>query len=204
MTITGMFSLFVALVILAIIPGPGVFTVVARSMASGFFHGLVTVFGIVFGDYIFIMLSLYSLSTLASTMESFFAFIKYAGAIYLIWLGIKLMLTKHSSTEVKPVRELSFLSNFIAGLVTTLSNPKAILFYLSFFPAFINLQDVTIVEIWKLLLVATIAVGGVMAVYAYAASKASRIFKSSRAVKTLNVTAGSIMVGSGVLLATKA
>lgn len=204
MTPTSMFSLFVALVILAIIPGPGVFTVVARSMASGFFHGLATVFGIVFGDYIFIILSLYGLSTLASTMESFFAFIKYAGAIYLIWLGIKLILTKHSSVEVKPVMELSFLSNFIAGLVTTLSNPKAILFYLSFFPAFINLQDVTFVEIWKLLLVATIAVGSVMAVYAYAASKASRIFKSSRATKTLNIAAGSIMVGSGVLLATKA
>lgn len=204
MTITSMVSLFVALVILAIIPGPGVFTVVARSMASGFFHGLVTVFGIVFGDYIFIILSLYGLSALASTMSGVFTFIKYAGAVYLVWLGIKLLLKKYSSVEVKPIIELSFLSNFVAGLVTTLSNPKAILFYVSFFPAFINVKSVTVVEIWQLLLIATIAVGGVMAAYAYAASKASRLFKSSRAAKTLNVAAGSIMVGSGVLLATKA
>jgi len=204
MTIASMLSLFVALFILAVIPGPGVFTVVARSMASGFFHGLVTVFGIVFGDYIFIILSLYGLSAVASTMGGFFTFIKYAGAIYLVWLGIKLLLTKYSSVEVKPVIELSFLSNFVAGLVTTLSNPKAILFYVSFFPAFINLQSVTVVEIWQLLLVATMAVGSVMVAYACAASKASRMFKSSRAAKTLNVAAGSIMVGSGVLLATKA
>jgi len=204
MTIASMFSLFIALVILAIIPGPGVFTVVARSMASGASHGLVTIFGIVFGDYIFIILSLYGLSAFASSMGVFFTFVKYAGAIYLIWLGVKLLLTKYNSVEVKPVIELSFLSNFVAGLVTTLSNPKAILFYVSFFPAFINVQSITFVEIWQLLLIATLAVGGVMSVYAYAASKASRIFKNSGAAKTLNVAAGTIMVGSGVLLATKA
>jgi threonine/homoserine/homoserine lactone efflux protein len=204
MTITSMVSLFVALVILAVIPGPGVFTVVARSMASGFFHGLVTVFGIVFGDYIFIILSVYGLSALASTMGEIFTFIKYAGAAYLVWLGIKLLLTKYSSVEVKPIIELSFFSNFIAGLATTLSNPKAILFYVSFFPAFINLQSVTVIEIGQLLLVATMAVGSVMAAYAYAASKAGLLFKSSRTAKTLNVAAGGIMVGSGVLLATKA
>jgi threonine/homoserine/homoserine lactone efflux protein len=204
MTIASMFSLFIALVILAIIPGPGVFTVVARSMASGAIHGLVTVFGIVVGDYIFIILSLYGLSALASTMGGFFTFVKYVGAIYLIWLGVKLLLTKYNLVEVKPVIELSFLSNFVAGLVTTLSNPKAILFYVSFFPAFINVQSVTAAEIGQLLLVATVAVGGVMALYVYAASKASLLFKSSSAAKTLNVTAGSIMVGSGVLLATKA
>jgi threonine/homoserine/homoserine lactone efflux protein len=204
MTTTSMVSLFVALVILAVIPGPGVFTVVARSMASGFFHGLVTVFGIVFGDYIFIILSVYGLSALASTMGGIFTFIKYAGAAYLVWLGIKLLLTKYSSVEVKPIIELSFFSNFIAGLATTLSNPKAILFYVSFFPAFINVQSVTVIEIGQLLLVATMAVGSVMAAYAYTASKASLLFKSSRAAKTLIVAAVSFWAGCGVLLATKA
>ena len=203
MTIASIFSLFVALVILAAIPGPGVFTVVARSMASGFFHGLVTVVGIVFGDYIFILLSIYGLSALASTMGSFFVFLKYAGAVYLVWLGVKLFLTKHNSEEVRPVVELSFLSNFIAGLVTTLSNPKAILFYVSFFPAFVNVQSLNIFNIIQLLFVASVAVGSVMVGYAYTASKASQVFKSSKASKTLKITAGSIMVGSGVLIATK-
>lgn len=205
MTLTSILPLFLALVILALIPGPGVLTVVARSLASGFSHGLVAVVGIVFGDYIFIILSLYGLSTLANAMGGVFTFIKYAGAIYLIWLGFKLVLTKSSTVEVKPITEVSFFSNFVAGLVTTLSNPKAILFYISFFPAFINVQSVTGTEIYQLLLMATIAVGGVMAAYAYAASKAADLFKnSSRAAEALNVTAGSIMVGSGFLLASKA
>lgn len=192
MTIASIFSLFIALVILAVIPGPGAFTVVARSMASGFSHGLATVFGIVFGDYIFIILSLYSLSALASTMGGFFALIKYAGAIYLVWLGVKLLLTKYNSVEIKPVVELSFLSNFTAGLVTTISNPKAILFYVSFFPAFVNVQSVHTIQIFQLLFVATVAVGSIMAGYAYTASKASRFLKISRANKALNITAGSI------------
>lgn len=203
MTITAMLSLFIALVVLAVIPGPGVFTVVARAMASGFGHGLVTVFGIVFGDYIFIVLSLYGLSTLASTMGGLFAFIKYAGAMYLMWLGIKLLLAKYSSVDVAPVRA-SFLANFVAGMVTTLSNPKAIFFYVSFFPAFIHVQSITPVEVVQLLCIATLAVGGVMAAYAYAASKASRLFNSAGASLALNVAAGSIMLGSGALLASKA
>ncbi|GGY83503.1 lysine transporter LysE [Cellvibrio zantedeschiae] len=203
MSLATMLSLFVALVILAAIPGPGVFTVVARSIASGFAHGLITVFGIVFGDYVFILLSLYGLSALATTMGGLFTFIKYAGAAYLIWLGLKLLLAKPDTMEVKPVHELSFFANFTAGLVTTLSNPKAILFYASFFPAFVNVQQVTPVEIGKLLLLATLAVGSVMAAYAYTASKASTIFKNAKTNTTLNITAGSVILGSGVLIATK-
>lgn len=203
MTSGSLASLFVALVVLAAIPGPGVFTVVARSMASGFPHGLVTVGGIVFGDYVFIILSLYGLSALADSMGGLFSVIKYGGAIYLTWLGVQLLLAKHKPVEVNPVNELSFLLNFITGLVTTLSNPKAILFYVSFFPAFLDIQEVTASQVGQLLLVATIAVGSVMAGYAYSASKAGDLFKSKRANKAMNVTAGSIMIGSGVLLAIK-
>lgn len=201
MTITSIFSLFIAMVVLAVIPGPGVFTVVARSIASGFSHGLVTTLGIVCGDYVFIILSLYGLSTLADSMGGLFTFLKYAGAIYLCWLGFKLLTAKHTTEEIQPVYELSFLSNFISGLVTTLGNPKAILFYVSFFPAFINVQSVSIVEVGGLLLIATCSVGSVMIVYAFVASKTSKLFQSYRVSKALNITAGSMMIGSGVLLA---
>jgi len=200
MTFTSIFSLFVALIILAATPGPGVFTVVARSMAGGFLSGLATVLGIVFGDYIFIVLSVCGLAALSSAMGGFFAFIKYAGAMYLIFLGMKLLLAKSNSVEIKPASKQSLSSNFLAGLVTTLSNPKAILFYVSFFPAFVDVQQVASFQVFQLLLVATVAVGFVMAGYAYTASKASGFFKNSDASKKLNVAAGSIMIGSGALL----
>jgi threonine/homoserine/homoserine lactone efflux protein len=203
MTLTASLSLFIAMLILAVIPGPGIFAVVARSISSGLAQGLVTVVGIVFGDYVFILLSLYGLSALAQSMGDLFLIIKYAGAAYLCWLGWQMLKAKPMSAELPEVTALSTLGNFTTGLLTTLSNPKAILFYVSFFPAFIDMQSVSLLDAGIIMLIASIAVGGVMAAYAYAASKARKLFNNTKATRALNVTAGGIMLGSGTLLAIK-
>lgn len=204
MTLTQIFSLFVAMIILAFIPGPGVFTVVARAIASGFTNGLATALGILCGDYIFIFLSLFGLTALAQSWSFLFAIIKYAGAGYLCWLGLSLFLTKQTNVNIKSITELSFTQNFIAGLMTTLSNPKAILFYVSFFPAFINVPAVTVVDIGILLIITTLSVGSVMVSYAYFASKSSNLFKNPTAAIRLNKTAGIIMMGTGAWLVLRA
>ncbi len=203
MSLTTSLSLFIAMLILAVIPGPGIFAVVARSISSGLSQGLVTVVGIVFGDYVFILLSLYGLSALAQSMGDLFLIIKYAGAAYLCWLGWQMLKAKPMSTELPEVTALSTLGHFTTGLLTTLSNPKAILFYVSFFPAFIDMQSVSLLDAGIIMLIASIAVGGVMAAYAYAASKARKLFNNTKATRALNVTAGGIMLGSGTLLAIK-
>lgn len=203
MTITAAISLFIAMVILAVIPGPGIFAVVARSISSGLNQGLVTVAGIVCGDYVFILLSLYGLSALAQSMGDLFMVIKYAGAAYLCWLGLQMLKSKPVDAEIPALSAVSIAGNFVTGLLTTLSNPKAILFYVSFFPAFIDMQSVSFMDVGIIIFIATVAVGGVMAVYAYTACKARKLFQNTKATRTLNVTAGSIMLGSGTLLAIK-
>lgn len=203
MTIAASLSLFIAMVILAVIPGPGIFAVVARSISSGLAQGMVTVAGIVFGDYVFILLSLYGLSTLAQSMGDLFLAIKYAGAAYLCWLGWQMIKAKPINAELPELTAVSTLGNFITGLLTTLSNPKAILFYVSFFPAFIDMQSVSLLDAGIIMLVASIAVGGVMAAYAYAANKARTLLNNTKANRALNITAGGIMLGSGTLLAIK-
>lgn len=203
MTLTTSFSLFIAMLILAIIPGPGIFAVVARAISSGFKQGLVTVAGIVCGDYIFILLSLYGLSALAQPMGDLFLVVKYAGAAYLCWLGWQMLKAKPLEADIQIVSPLSMMGNFMTGLLTTLSNPKTILFYVSFFPAFIDMQTVSLIDVGIIMLITTIAVGGVMAAYAYTASKARQLFNNNRATRALNVTAGGIMLGSGTLLAIK-
>lgn len=203
MTIAASLSLFIAMVILAVIPGPGIFAVVARSISSGLAQGMVTVAGIVFGDYVFILLSLYGLSALAQSMGDLFLAIKYAGAAYLCWLGWQMIKAKPINAELPELTAVSTLGNFITGLLTTLSNPKAILFYVSFFPAFIDMQSVSLLDAGIIMLVASIAVGGVMAAYAYAANKARTLLNNTKANRALNITAGGIMLGSGTLLAIK-
>ena len=188
------------MILLAMIPSPSVFAVVARSIASGFTHGLVTVMGIVVGDFVFILLAIYGLSAIAETMDSLFILVKYLGGAYLIWLGIELSRSKVKTVEVDGVRELSWLSNFLCGLFITLSDPKAILFYLSFFPAFLDLSNISMAETSTILVTAAMAVGGGKLCYAYMADKARLFFKSFRAKKIMNLTASVVMIGTGIFL----
>lgn len=143
MTFSSIAALFGAMIVLATIPSPSVFAVVARSIASGFTHGLVTVIGIVLGDFVFIILAIYGLSAIAETMGSLFVLVKYLGSVYLIWLGIQLWRSKSNIIEVEGIKESSWLSNFLSGLFITLGDQKAFLFYLGFFPAFVDLSNNT-------------------------------------------------------------
>ena len=198
-----MVALFGAMVVLAVIPGPGVFAVVARSMASGLPHGLFTIIGIVTGDFVFIVLAVYGLSAMAEIMGGLFAVVKYFGGAYLIWLGVTLLRTKPEAIELKGVREISWKRNFLSGLIITLSNPKAILFYIGFFPAFMDLKNVSVTDTVTIMAIATLAIGGVMFGYAYMASKARTLFKSVKAKQRMNMTAGSVMLGAGTVLLTQ-
>ena len=196
-------ALLAAMIPLAVIPSPSVFAVVARSMASGFMHGVVTTIGIVVGDCFFIILAIYGLSAIAQIMGSLLVVIKYFGSIYLIWLGIKLIRAKAKILEVEGIKEFSWFSSFLCGLLITLSDPKAILFYMSFFPAFIDLSNLSFLDTATILLTATVAVGGVKLGYAYMADRAKLLWKNPRANKIMDIIAGSVIIGTGIVLVVK-
>ena len=203
MTFSSIFTLFGTMAVLAILPSPSVFAVVARSIASGFTHGLITVIGIVTGDFVFIILAIYGLSAIAETITSLLILVKYLGGAYLIWLGIKLSRAKLQNVEIEAITESSWVSNFLSGLLITLGDYKAIFFYISFFPAFLDLSTISIMDTILIMLIATIAVGGIKLIYAYMADKARFLFTSSRARKGMNITAASVMIGTGIFLIAK-
>ncbi len=203
MKFSSMAAFFSAMIVLAIIPSPSVFAVVARSIASGFTHGLVTVIGIVIGDFVFIILAIYGLSAIAETMSSLFVLVKYLGSAYLIWLGIKLSRSKPKFVEVERIKESSWLSSFLSGLFITLGDQKAIFFYISFFPAFLDLKSISVIDTIIVMAIAMVAVGGVKLGFAYMADKARLVLKSSKAKKGMNITAGSVMIGTGIFLLVK-
>lgn len=204
MTITGVLTLYGAMFILAVIPGPGVIVVAARSMTSGFCHGAVTALGIVLGDYVFILLCISGLSLIAETMGGVFTAIKYLGAAYLVWLGIKLIRSPAGTGEIQGVRETSYLSNLLIGLLTTLGNPKAILFYVSFFPTFLDMASITLTDILAILLVTALSVGGVMLGYAFLAARASSLLNKSASSRSINLVGGGVLIGGGAVLAARA
>ena len=204
MSLLNIFAFSLAMFLLAITPGPGVFATISRALSSGFLNASFVVMGIVIGDIIFLLLAIFGLSAIASILGDFFILVKYLGGIYLLFLGYKILTSKEQETNLKGIYELSCKKNFLTGLIITLSNPKVILFYLGFLPTFINLQTLTAIDIFIISTVVTIVLGGVMLAYAYSASSAKNLFKSKSSKRKMNIAAGSVMISAGAVLIIKA
>ena len=189
--------------VLAIVPSVSVMAVTARAAAFGFSHGLFTALGIVVADILFILVAVYGLALIAEMMGDQFRLIQYIGAIYLIWLGISLWRADAKARTSDSLRQSSWSSSFLTGFLITLGDQKAILFYLGFFPAFIDLSAMTPVDTLIIVLIAILAVGGAKLIYAFLADRASLMFKNSRALHGINILAACIMIAVGITLLLK-
>ena len=198
MTSSKIAALLGAMLVLAMIPSLSVFAVVARSAAWGFSHGLATAMGIVTGDLAFIIVAIFSLSSVAENTTGLIIFIKYAGGIYLVWSGIRLISFSAKTSTITPVTKSSWLSSFWSGLSLTLGDQKAILFYLSFFPAFLDLNDVSFWDVTIVMTIAIVTVGGVKVAYAYFASRA--IIWRPQTIETIYPIAGMVLIVTGIVL----
>ena len=188
----------------ALIPGVSVLTVCARSAAFGLVHGIVTSLGIVVGDIVYILIAIYGLSVLAGMIGNHFYLIKYLGGAYLVWVGVVLWRSKSTIAEIGQNGGITLPSSFMTGLLVTLGDQKAILFYLGFLPAFVDLPRISVLDTAVILLAAVIAVGGPKLFYALMTHRVSQLLKSTRVVKRINIAAGTIMIGAGAWLLAKA
>lgn len=204
MTFSTIVALFSAMVVLAAIPSMSVLAVSTRAATGGFIHGVFTTMGIVLGDIIFIIIAIGGLSFVAQTIGNVFIVIKYLGGAYLIWLGIGLCQSKSQELQALKITQTSLLSSFLAGLLITLGDIKATLFYLGFFPAFVDISKISYFETSIIIAIATVAVGGVKLGYAFIASRARLLINfSSTFRKRINFPAGCVMIAVGVFLITK-
>lgn len=192
-----------ALLIFMASPGPGTFAVIARALGSGFSHAFSMSLGMVLGDLIFLLLAIFGLSAMASMMGEIFIIIKYIGGLYLLYLGFKIFRSTPSTQNIKKVTSISMLSDFSTGLFVCLSNPKVILFYLGFLPTFINLQTLSVGDIWLVSSLVVVILTLVLGCYAYFASRAREIVKKPRTQTIMNRVAGGIMIGAGTALILK-
>lgn len=188
---------------LAIIPSVSVLAVTARSAAFGFTHGVLTALGIVAADILFILIAVYGLALVAELMGAQFKLVQYLGGAYLIWLGISLWRADTKARQSDEVKQSSHSSSFLTGFLITLGDQKAILFYLGFFPAFVDLSRMTPADTLIIIMIAIIGVGGAKLVYAYLADRARTIFENTRAVRGINILAACVMIAVGLTLLLK-
>ena len=147
--------------VLATVPSTSVLIVTTRAATQGFMHGAWVSAGVVLGDLFFIVLAIAGLAMLIEWLGPFFVAIKIAGALYLVWLGQALWRRSHgmvsTGAEVAPA---SVFGSFFSGLALTLGDQKAVLFYLGFLPAFVNLGALTVPDTAIVMAAAAVAVGG--------------------------------------------
>ena len=204
MTIYSAIGFFVAMLILAASPGPGVFATVARALASGLRPALAVICGIVLGDIIFLLFAVFGLSMVARVLGNLFFIVKICGGAYLIWLGIRIWLKDPEPLSgAQESNTRSKWGNFVSGLVITLSNPKVILFYCGFLPTFLDLSTLTVFDLAIVVAIITAVLACVLGTYAYLASRARKMFTRRRSVRRLNRAAGGVMVAAGVTIAVR-
>jgi threonine/homoserine/homoserine lactone efflux protein len=199
MTGTSVLALLGALVVLAAIPSLSVLVVATRSATLGFHHGALTTLGIVVGDCVFIAIALGGLSLLMTALGTWAVLIKLLGGAYLVFLGIRLLRSRGGDSQVLKPDKTSLFSSFLTGLLITLGDQKATLFYLGFFPAFVDLTTLQFQDVAVILSLAVVSVGGVKLVYALMAERISG-WLNTAVKRRLNGLAGIVMIAIGLFL----
>lgn len=124
-----------AALLLAITPGPGIFYVLARSLAGGKREGILSSLGTFVGGLFHVFAAALGLSAILAASAVAFHTVKYAGAAYLVWLGIRMIRTRNAEMTVEAVGPSN--GAFRQGILTEMLNPKTALFFLSFIPQFV-------------------------------------------------------------------
>ena len=184
--------------VLLVIPGPTVLLVVSYALGQGWRTALPMAIGVALGDFTAMTLSMLGLGALLATSATLFTVLKWVGAAYLVYLGIKLWRaggTVDAAPRTDAVSAAKMLGH--AWLVTAL-NPKSITFFVAFLPAFLDpkadfLTQMLVFETTFLVLAFANAFG-----YALVASRARRLASNPRAIGIVNKVGGGLLVGAGV------
>lgn len=186
-----------ALAVAAASPGPGMTAVVARALGGGFRPAMIFIIGIVFGDLFYMTLAIYGLASLAEEFHLAFLVVRYVGAAYLLYLAYKLWTSRVDPAEIAArMREESAARTVLGGFTLTLGNPKTIVFYMALLPSLMPVESITLVGYVELIGISIVTLCSVGVVYAAAAAGAREFFRSPKALRRLNRTAGVVMAGA--------
>jgi threonine/homoserine/homoserine lactone efflux protein len=192
-----------ASLLLAVVPGPAVLYIVGQAVHRGRLAGLVSTLGIGTGGLVHASAAALGLSSLLLSSATAFSVVKYAGAAYLIFLGLRTLLRRADEGPLAAREESTLRRIYRQGVVVNVLNPKTALFFLAFLPQFV---EVDAGHVWLQLL----ALGGLFvaiamcsdALYALAAGTAGELLRRSpRFLGVQRWVSGSVFVGLGVVTA---
>jgi threonine/homoserine/homoserine lactone efflux protein len=200
------FALF-ALACLAFlaVPGPSVFYIVTRSLVQGRRAGVTSMLGVQVGGLVHVVAAAFGVSALIASSATAFTVVKYAGAAYLVFLGVRKLLARDAGEEVElaPHTPRSTAELFGHGVVVNVLNPKTALFFLAFLPQFVDPDGSTRGQLAVLGLTFVLIALASDLVWALVAGTAGGLLRRSRTfLRVQRYVSGTIFLGLGALAAT--
>lgn len=187
-----------ATAVLLVIPGPTILLVISYALGQGWRTALPMAVGVALGDFTAMTLSMLGVGALLATSATIFTALKWAGAAYLIYLGVKLF-RAGGGLDAEPRRDASSALKMLghAWLVTAL-NPKSITFFVAFLPQFLDPRA----DFWTQMLIfeatfITLAFANAFG-YALIASRARTLVSNPRAIGLFNKAGGTLLIGAGI------
>lgn len=188
-----------AILLFLALPGPGTFALLTSTGHGGLRAGAAATLGVIIGDQVLMWLAVAGVAALLATHPALFKAVQYLGAAYLAWIGLKLMFAKTGDAAPIRIEPRHFARQ---AFLITLLNPKAIIFYMAFFPLFIDparhLGATTFIAMAATIAVLTAAYGLMLCAFAQAIGQRVRAHK--RLARLLERAAGVFLVGFGIRL----
>ncbi|BCB18853.1 lysine transporter LysE [Bosea sp. ANAM02] len=198
MTFEAWIAFTAATAVLLVIPGPTILLVISYALGQGWRTAFPIAVGVALGDFTAMTLSMLGVGALLATSALVFTTLKWIGAAYLVWLGIRLF-RAGGTLDAKPREDTAPAWKMLghAWLVTAL-NPKSITFFVAFLPQFLDTKG----DFWAQMLIfeatfITLAFANAMG-YALIASRARAVVGNPRAIGLFNKAGGTLLVGAGV------
>lgn len=182
-------------------PGPGVIMTLTNSMTHGLYGAFGGILGIAVGAFFVAAISATSVGFVLATSALAFTVMKYIGAAYLFYLGIKLWRAPAFEFKEASTERAGFGRRFLEGIALQLTNPKAIFFFLSIFPQFINASDSYSPQFFALVITYSSLVIIIHLLYALTAHRAKAWLTSATGGRILNKAGGVMFMFFGVALA---
>jgi threonine/homoserine/homoserine lactone efflux protein len=189
-----------ACIALALLPGPIVTLLIANGLRHGTRAALTNILGVQAGLLIVIGVLAVGLTSLMATMGYWFDWVRFAGAAYLVWLGIKLIRSPVEGVSADAPPPPPRGGFFLQGFLVALSNPKLLVFFGAFIPQFMDMSKDHLSQVLILGFTFMVLAGLTDGIYALLAGRARTIF-SARRTRLVSRVSGTFMIGGGIWLA---
>jgi leucine efflux protein len=190
----------IAIIVFLMIPGPGNLALITSTGKGGIPGGMAATLGVIAGDQVLMWLAVAGVATLLGTYPAAFQAVQWLGAAYLAWLGFRMFTAEPGAAPLLNIQPRHY---FRQAVLITLLNPKAIVFYMAFFPLFVDparhLGLPTFAAMAVTIAALTLAYGLVMVLLAH--YLAARLRANPLISQTLTRLAGVFLIGFGIKLA---